>query len=202
MHRTRIALALSLVGLLAVCAAADSPITSTPFASSYEDYGIVRDALESGVMTEEIAEYLADEENPLDVKAAVVNGLGWDVEGKANAALFVEMCFPGAQGAPDPADLKGSEAFVVGYLTVMDDYNAPENALPYLERASEELPESFTVAMVHALTAAQAGFAEVDDWPNLWAMVESVIDDESLNGDMRLGALRVIVEYMSLYGEE
>ncbi len=202
MHRAHVVLALSCMAIVAVGAAADSPLTSTRFASAYEDYGIVREAIESGVLTDALAEYLADEENPLDVKAAVVNGLGWDIDGKRNAALFAEYCLPDAEEGLDPADLTGSEAFVLGYLVAMDDYNAPEDALPFLERARGELSESFTVAMVHALVQAQAGFEETDDWPNLWAMVASVVEDESLNGDMRLGALRVITEYMVLYAEE
>ena len=67
---------------------ADSPITSTDFYKAYLHIPEVEEAHEIGVLSEEIAEYLLGSENSLDKKAAVINALSWDFDGKINAFLF------------------------------------------------------------------------------------------------------------------
>jgi hypothetical protein len=203
MHRCTWLLAALAAAALASGALADSPITSTYFAEAYsEDYAMVKAAEESGAMTLEIAQYLADPETPIDVKAAVVNALSWEFEGKSNAETYCEMRFPDADGIPSPRDVSGEDALVIGYLQVMDNYFEPAEALPMLIHARRELPESFTVAMVHTLCECQRRLDDVQQWDQLWTLTEEVVNDEELNGDMRLGAVRIIVDYMSIYGEE
>jgi len=178
-------------------AIADSPITSTPFADAYMDYAIVEEASESGVMTEAIAHYLADSENPIDVRAAVINALSWDIDGKSNAELFCQIQYRRDE-PPKLKDLRGDEAMVIGYLMVMDNYFEPEKALPFVKRGRKELPESFTAAMVAALVEAQ-DFGVTEE---VWSVVEDVVYDPDLNGDMRLGAMRIITDYTDLYGPD
>lgn len=55
---------------------ADSPITSTNFSVAYEDIFIVQRASEAAYLTEELIEYLDNPNNPIDVKAALINN--WD----------------------------------------------------------------------------------------------------------------------------
>ncbi|MBI3239803.1 MAG: hypothetical protein HYZ43_13330, partial [Flavobacteriia bacterium] len=71
-------------------AQADSPITSTDISSSYQDVAIVQTAKSAqGALTDELMAYLADESNPIDVKMAVINQLGWDFDGKSNADVYL-----------------------------------------------------------------------------------------------------------------
>ena len=154
---------------------ADSPITSTHFCEAYLDYPIVVDAQKSGVVTKDIARYLTDD-NPIDVKAAVINALSWDTDGKDNAARYGKLRYRDTGKPPDVKDMDGHEAFVLGYLTVMDDYFHPDAALPYMDRARELLPESYTVAMVRALVMAQAQM-DKDDWGPLWESVSAVMEE-------------------------
>ena len=67
---------------------ADSPLTSTPISNAYEDLEIVKKAKASGEMNSEFALFLHNESNPIDKKAALINALGWDFNGKKNAMLF------------------------------------------------------------------------------------------------------------------
>lgn len=177
---------------------ADSPVTSTPFADAYLDYPMVVTARNSGVMTPEIASFLASRTRPLDVRAAVINALSWSVDGKQNAELYCRMRHQCSVAELSPEALRGDELMVVGYLLLMDDYHHPGRALPYLEQARGRLPTSYTVAMLHALCLAQADLTGSQPWD----LVSRVLDDRSLNGDMRIGAMRIIVDYMSLYREE
>jgi hypothetical protein len=183
-------------------ALADSPITSTPFSEAYLDYAIVADADHAGTMNEDVARYLANEDNPLDVRAAVMNALSWSVDGKENALAFCDLRLHTNGEVPAPDDLRGDLAFVVGYLLCLDNYFEPAQALPYLEHARDELPQSFTVAMVTALVECQAMFDKEDGWGRMWPTIEGVVDDDSLNGDMRVGALKIITDYMVLYAED
>ncbi|MBL0106070.1 MAG: hypothetical protein IPP52_01920 [Ignavibacteria bacterium] len=61
---------------------ADSPLTSTPISNVYEDLEIVKKAKASGEMNSEFALFLHNESNPIDKKAALINALGWDFNGK------------------------------------------------------------------------------------------------------------------------
>jgi hypothetical protein len=183
-------------------AAADSPVTSTPFAKAYLDHSIVRVAAASSYIDEPVLACLADGNQPLDVKAAVINALGWDADGKTCAPDYWSLRRPGSEGLPAPDDLGGHDAFVIGYLQLMDDYFHADKALPYLARARKLLPESTTVAVIQALAEAQQAMDDQANWPKLYGMVQSVVDDTSLNGDLRLGAVRVIMDYMALYQAE
>ena len=61
---------------------ADSPITSTQFYTAYLDIEIVEKASEMTNIDEKTIKYLSDPEYPLDIKAAVINALGWEIEGR------------------------------------------------------------------------------------------------------------------------
>ena len=192
-------LAMALLALSAGIGSADSPVTSTPFSDAYLDYGIVKQAKEAGVVGDDTAAYLADPENPIDVKAAVCCALGWSVDGKHNAEVYCRLRGLSRDGLPEPGTLEGDQALVVGYLALLDDYNDPERALPYLRRAVSERPDSLTVAIVHAIARGQRVFPNADHWPRIWLLAERVLSDESLNGDMRVGAIRIITDYLKLY---
>ena len=69
---------------------ADSPLTSTYFAASYYDYSIVSQAEVNRGLNDEIAAYLLNEDNPIDVKAAIINGIGWNYDGTNHSELFKE----------------------------------------------------------------------------------------------------------------
>ncbi|MFQ6133027.1 MAG: hypothetical protein ACE5R4_13380 [Armatimonadota bacterium] len=190
-------LSVCLVASATCSALADSPVTSTPFADAYLDYRAVRVARRSGDMTSQIAAYLKAPSTPVDVKAAVVNALSWDIEGKHNAELYCRIMHRCAPEEMDLDALRGDELLVLGYLTLMDDYFHPEAALPILKAAREKLPKSYTVAMICALAEAQGSMSGRKG--EAWRPVAKVLDDEGLNGDMRVGAMRIIVGYMKLY---
>ncbi len=181
---------------------ADSPITATKFYDAYMDVKMVQRAHVEGVMGLEIAEFLTSPENPIDVKAAVINALSWRFEGKSNTELYacyLALMYHVSLIELDTAFLSADETFCLGYLTIMDNYFHPELALPLLEEAKESLKDSFTVSMILALTRAQAMFDS--DWCEVWRLVERVLKDGSLKQDMRPDAVKMIVKYMILYKE-
>ena len=67
---------------------ADSPITSTDFYKAYLSVPEVESARASGIINKQIANFLLNPEHTIDKKAAIINALSWDLNGKVNAILF------------------------------------------------------------------------------------------------------------------
>ncbi len=181
---------------------ADSPITATGFYETYLDVPIVKRAHVEGVMGLEIAEFLSSPENPIDIKAAVINGLSWRIDGKSNAELYtyyLALLYHLPLKELDIDVLSADEVFCIGYLSIMDDYFYPEKALPFLEKAQEMAKDSFTVSIVLALAKAQMAFNS--DWCEAWKLVENVLKNKDLKQDLRPEAAKMIVDYMMLYKE-
>ena len=181
---------------------ADSPITATKFYEAYLDVKMVERAHLEGVMGLEIAEFLTSPENPIDVKAAVINALSWRFDGKNNAELYayyLALLYHVSIVELDTAFLSPDEIFCIGYLTIMDDYFHPEKALPLLEEAHKLMKDSFTVSIIMALTIGQKVMDY--DWCEVWRLTEEVLKNKELKQDFRTEATKMIVDYMLLYKE-
>jgi hypothetical protein len=178
-------------------ARADSPLTSTDFYTAYTDVPIVGRAHSGAAMTPEIATFLDSTANPLDVRVAVVNALGWNIRGKHDADAFARAAWSKPLASLDLTTLRGDELVILGYLEVMDDYFHPAAGLAVLEKAKQKLPSSFVVAAIRGLAQAQrdmdSSFCTAGrDW-------SAVQGDTSLQRDMRPRAIAAIQSYMSAY---
>jgi len=190
------------IALIPAAVRADSPITSTAFCEAYLDVDLIKKAQAEGAMNMEFAMFLGDPEKPLDQKAALVNALSWNIDGKQNAEIFTYyLALKNQKTVTDlrNEDLTPDELMCLGYLTVMDDYFNPDQALPYLEKAAEKLPKSFTCAILLALTRAQKLLDS--NWKEVWKVTERVFQDKALKLDMKKKARDIIYDYMVLYRE-
>ncbi len=180
---------------------ADSPITSTDFYKAYLDEPIVQEADEAGVITQELAEYLAQEAAPLDIRAAVINAIGWkdDPEGKVDT--YVRLAYGKTFSELDLSSLRGDELFVIGYLYAMDDYFDTESAEELLRSAKQNMKDSFTAALIHAIVKSQNPMLS-SSWEEVWKIAAAVAFDERLNMDMRPEAAEIIIDYMVLYSDK
>src|SRR3990170_4124686 len=195
-------LILKLLFIFPVASHADSPITATGFYEAYMDVKMVKRAHLEGVMGLEIAEFLTSPENPIDVKAAVINALSWRFDGKNNVELYacyLALLYHVSLIEIDTAFLSADEIFCMGYLMVMDDYFHPEKALPLLEEAHNMEKDSFAVSIILALAKAQRAFDS--DWCEVWKLTEEVLKNKELKQDLRHEATKMIVDYMILYKE-
>ena len=81
-----------LIALICFCAqraAADSPLTSTDFHQAYADEPIVAQIVQGRTPSDETWAYLAAPDNPVAVKMAIINKIGWAFEGKNSYQLFL-----------------------------------------------------------------------------------------------------------------
>ncbi|WP_258049850.1 hypothetical protein [Clostridium weizhouense] len=183
-----------------ITAFADSPVTSTDFYKAYIDIDMVKTAKEKGVIDEEIANYLYSSKNPIDVKAAVINALGWKFEGKNNAENYVKLMYSSDIDKLDIDSLSGDEIFCISYMMALDDYFHVDKALLLMEKAYEKNNTNFTIALIQSILKGQASI-ENGNWGLIWVNTKNVLNDKTLVKDMKQEAIDSIVEYMKLYKE-
>lgn len=186
--------------LIAGPAAADSPLTSTPFHEAYGDVPLVARAAETRTLDAEMARFLADPERAVGPKVALVNALGWHLEGMAHAPAY--LAHLGKPETTEAIDLAPHDVLCVGYMLALDDYFHPARALRHVERAAKLMPRSYAAAMVRAMVRAQVAFE--DDWCQVWREVEEVAarsERGELELDLRPEADFIIFDYMHAYAE-
>lgn len=177
---------------------ADSPLTSTPISDAYKDMDIVVRAQKKGKMTMEFAKFLHSSDNNIDEKAALINAIGWSIDGKNNAELYAKYIFDKKLTELDLPDMKGEDLFCLGYLQALDDYFNPKKSLPYFEEAEKKISTSLTVSLIHTLAKAQS-IMDDGDWCKIWNMTYQTLNDKSLYRDLREAAIKIIKDYMILY---
>ena len=193
----------------AAFARADSPLTSTDFATAYPELLAVQRAKQGDAAA--AYAFLAGTASN-DQKLAVANALGWS--GDFATGFFQALA---AQRDLKPEqlevkDLDASQLFVAGYLVAMADYLELEPLEPgakgvrgksgqfLLERAAAQLKEDFTVqytlALVKAQKAMSGPWCEVFRIPN-----EVVARFPPTQRNLRAGALESAQGYLQGYEE-
>ncbi len=181
---------------------ADSPITSTEFYNAYSTHEILNDSkYEEGLLTINLMDYL-DGANPIDIKMAIINKLGWDTEGQNNANIYLDYLFNKYKYINEEDfknRSKGDNLLCMAYLKAMDNYLDDDNvneALIYAEKALEINPTSFTYNIIYAIIRAQNEYGKkIYDLTN-------ELRYKKLNMDMKSEAIDIIYEYMDLYKDE
>ncbi|AKA67788.1 cell wall-binding repeat-containing protein [Clostridium scatologenes] len=177
---------------------ADSPVTSTDFYKTYTDVSIVKIAAEKGTVDQQIADYLHSSKNPIDVKAAVVNALGWKIDGKNNAEDYVKLVYSKNIYELDIDSLSGDEIFCISYMMALDDYFHVDKALTLMDKAYEKNNTSFTIAIIRSVLKGQIAL-DNGNWGMVWFNTENVLNDKTLVKDMKQEAIDNILAYMKLY---
>lgn len=177
---------------------ADSPLTSTPISEAYKDLDIVVKAEKKGKMTMEFAKFLHSKDNSIDEKAALINAIGWSIDGKDNAALYAKYIFHKNLSELNLQDINGEDLFCLGYLQALDDYFNPSKSFPYFEEGAKKIRYSLTFDLIYTLAKAQ-DIMDDGDWCKIWSMTYQTLNDKSLYRDLKEAAIKIIRDYMILY---
>ncbi len=199
-----ILLVLLVLGLAPKMTWADSPLTSTPFYKAYfETEKMVRYAKDNPILDKKIAKFLMKESNPLHLKAAVINAMGWDVDGKNNAEILLAYLVEKRKIGNDEQEfekLTPHDLFCMGYTMALDNYFDVEDAASVLALAGAKMPGNFTAQFIHALVMAQ--IAMDVDWCDVWKLVSSVEQNKTLKREMLPAAIAIVMEYIGLYRDD
>lgn len=203
---------------------ADSPITSTDFYRAYLDIDIVNAAHETNILSQNMADYLVDSENPIDVKMAIINALSWEKNAKKNS-LFLDKYLESKYSKDNEkvllAQYTPEERLCLFYMALQVDSFSPGFYLKELYEIKKELSDSFTVAVIYGLVKAQdvmskmpeeyvqkALVATSDDervklknaispiFCMSWIIFNEEISGKNLVLDMRADAQKIIIDYM------
>jgi hypothetical protein len=203
MKTTRFFFILCVLAVLTLNISADSPITSTPFSSAYLSEKIITTTAKAkGLITPEIIDFLSKQGNPVELKMAVINQLGWQNKIKDNAAVFFRaLAIKNKYKNEDDFKLKanGDELLSYAYLKAMDDYQEVSAAIKFAESALEKNPKSFTYNLITGIIKAQKALD--DDWCEIYKITDSVRQNSALTMDMKAEATQIIYEYLDGYKE-
>ncbi|MBL6963668.1 MAG: hypothetical protein ISR55_07585 [Bacteroidetes bacterium] len=180
-----------------------SPITHTPFYTAYLDFKMVEKAELKGFLDNEVADYLLSPKLSLDLKAAIINALSFEILGKDNSNRFISFLnkkYHSDDFVQYQDKLTADELFCLGYLLVMDDYFSPKIAIPYLKKAKEMEPNDYTINMILAITSAQSIF-NVNKC-KACKMIDDVIKNKKLTDRMLPEAEETILIYFNRIGYE
>ena len=179
---------------------ADTPVSDTTFYKAYLDVPMVKAASLSRQMNAEIAAFLKDAGNSIDIRAAVINALSWESGDKADK--YAKLAYGKFWHELTQASLQGDELFCLGYLMLMDSYHSRLPAVDFLRAAAKKRPGSRTISLVLAIARAQpiAFEGQIDErGGDVWLYTREVLDERSLKDDMRSEAVKIIKNYMSMY---
>jgi hypothetical protein len=195
-------------------AKADSPLTSTQFSEAYQDVELVNLAGKKQ-LTPALMQALSDPTISNDRRSAIVNALGWSVEGQNNADLYLD--YLAKQYRQNRSNLKienlaTEELFALGYLLAMDDYFTlkalggtgeleQSDALTLLSIASVRKPDDYTIALIYKLAQAQVYLADFAKWCDVYKTVSTVVKNFPPERNMRPEAVSIIMDYINGYQE-
>ncbi|MBE6303471.1 MAG: hypothetical protein E7089_06010 [Bacteroidales bacterium] len=179
---------------------ADSPLTETYFADVYKSKKIVKRAIKAdGKITRAIMKYLADKDNPVDVKIAAVNALQWDTDNYPAFLDYLKEKYNTFSEITLFEKLDASTLISLAYVKAMGDYNDVMGATIIAEYARKKICYSFTVNMISALIKAQMYMN--DDFCVVFKFCNSVVKNENLTMDMHPKAVERIVDYINIYSK-
>lgn len=186
--------------LLSQIVLGDSPLTSTNFCSNYHENRMVLKAAKSdGIITQKQCKYLCNPKVKIDQKMALINALGWNIDGKNNFGILEQFLLSKykVRSHIDFEYFNGDELLSLGYLMAMDNYFETADALIILEKAVKIKPKSYTYNIIYALVAAQQQLNL--DWCNVWKVCQAVSQNKGLDMDMKPEAIATIFDYISSY---
>jgi hypothetical protein len=79
-------------------------------------------------------------------------------------------------------------------LLLLDDYTHPSKALPYLEKARQKKPNSFTISITYAIAQAQQSFTCTSQ-----KNIDNILHNLKLTRELREDAISIITDGLSLY---
>jgi hypothetical protein len=220
----------NIVAILLLCfaqllALADSPLTSTFFASAYNDVPIIKSLLIEREKSESNAfriqashlRFFDDISVSLDQKVALVNAFGWG--DTINTEVFIAHIMKkysigrdvidGAMTLPSQEDLdlpnsarvlSFDDMIILGYIQIMGDYFQPLRGFRFLTHAATNNEASEASVWIFGLMCAQI-YMDMD-WCKVYTSMVEVRDNYDYTTNLlRADAKTAIFDYIGIYQE-
>jgi hypothetical protein len=174
------------------------------------DVPMVQEAsLSKGRITTDMMEYIDDDVNPLEIKLAIINAIGWDNNGLMNSKMFFMYVMNkkkyqteyGGDYTAFKMYATRDELICYAYMKAMDNYFNVADAYAIAGDAARKYPDSFAVNMICALIKAQ-GLTAYEEYCYSSKMFLSLKDNPKLKLDMKKEAMTYVFEYMVEIGKD
>ncbi len=180
---------------------ADSPLTSTPFYKGYLDIAIIKAATKSkGTISKQQLDYLTDTKNPIAVKLALINGLGWNFKGQSNASKYISNVFrlnPKLNNQNFIHKASAEELICYAYLNAMDDYFNVKSASIFARQAMRKAPTSYSIHLIGTLIQVQG--INQNNWCTVYTKMNQVRTNKKLKLDFKSKSIAAIYSYTDGY---
>jgi hypothetical protein len=191
--------------LLANQSFADSPLTSTEFYKGYIDIVIIKEARKSGGnITEKQLQFLTNSKNPIAIKLALINSLGWDTKGKSNAPEYLEFLFeqkPHLNYKNFINKASAEELICYAYLRAMDDYINVKSASLFAKQAMHKAPNIYSIHLIGTLIQVQP-LLNSKNWCSIYTKMSQVRTNKKLKLDFRDRSIKDVFNYTDIYKKE
>lgn len=201
---------LILILLISQYTSADSPLTSTDFYKAYMDVPLVQEALNSkGKITNEILEFIYSDTNPLELKLALINAIGWNVKGNKSSKLYFKFVMNKKKYKSDFGgdyiafkwNATADELICYAYMKALDNYFDVSDAFGVAGLALKKNPNSFAVNMIYNLIKAQ-GLTAFGESCYASKNFNSINNNHNLTLDIKKEAMPFVFEYMDEIGKD
>lgn len=201
---------LILILLISQYTFADSPLTSTEFYKAYSDVSLVQDAMKcKGKITNLMLEYIYAETNPLEIKLAIINAVGWNHKGFKNSHKFFKYVINkkkyksdfGGDNIAFKWNATRDELVCFSYLKALDNYFDVTDAFEVAGLALKKNPNSFAVNMIYNLIKAQ-GIISYEETCYAKKMFNILKNNQNLTMDMKKESMPFVFEYMDYIGKD
>ena len=201
---------LILILLISQYTFADSPLTSTDFYKAYMDVPLVQKALKcKGKINNEMLEYIYEETNPLEIKLAIINAIGWNVKGNKSSKLYFKFVMNkkkyksdfGGDSTAFNWNATADELICYAYMKALDNYFDVTDAFEVAGLALKKSPKSFAVNMIYNLIKAQ-GLTSYREYCTASKMFNTLKNNPNLTTDMKKESMPFVFEYMDYIGKD
>lgn len=174
------------------------------------DVPLVQKALNSkGKITEEMIEFIYSDVNPLELKLAIINAIGWKVKGLTNSQKFFKYVMNKKNYKTDFGgdytafnwNATADELICYAYMKALDNYFDVSNAFEVADLALKKNPNSFAVNMIYNLIKAQ-GLTAFGEYCSASKMCNTLKNNPNLTTDMKKEAMPFVFEYMDEIGKD
>ena len=188
---------------------ADSPLTSTDFYKAYLEVPMVKEALSSkDIISNGIMEYINDDANPLDVKLAIINAIGWDHKGMMISKMYFMTVMQkkkyksdfGGEYSAFESSATTDELICYSYMKALDNYFDVVDAFEMAGVAIRKSPDSFAVNMIYNLIKSQ-GLTSYGENCYASKLFLTLNNNPKLKMDMSKESMSYIFEYMNDIGK-
>ncbi len=189
--------------LVAHTSFADSPLTSTPFYKGYLDIAIIKEAAKSdGTITEKQLQFLTDSKNPIAIKLALINSLGWNIKGKSNAPKYLKYVYQQNTKLNNSNFINkatAEELICYAYLKAMDNYFNVKLANVFTKQAMRKASTSYSIQLIGTLIQVQGVNAK--NWCTIYTNMNQVRTNKKLKLDFRDKSVQAVFSYTDGYKE-